>query len=57
MKGTEEERDRAKEEAQVARLVVVATDDAKARGKEARRKTEAEAALLEVKRTSCWRSR
>ena len=52
MKGTEEERDRAKEEAQVARLALLTTGEAKARAEETRRKAEEETAHLEVKRMS-----
>ena len=52
MKGVEEERDRAKEEAQVARLAIVATGDAKAWVEEAKHKAKAETAHLEVERTS-----
>ena len=62
----EKESDRAKEEAQVARLVVVVVGDVKARAEddldrsqsalvaaeEAKRKAKAETACLEVKRTS-----
>ena len=39
MKGAKEERNRAREEAQVARIDVVATGDAKARAEEAKRVT------------------
>ena len=52
MKGTEEEQDRAKEEAQVARLATVAAGDAKEHAEEARGKAVVETALLEVERTS-----
>ena len=49
MKGTEEERDGAMEEAQVARLALLAAGEAKAREEETRHKAEAETAHLEVK--------
>ena len=52
MKGTKEERDKAEEEAQVARLDIVATGDAKTWMEEARRKAKAETTRLEVKQTS-----
>ena len=64
--GTENERDRVKEEVEVAQLVVVATSEAKARAEddlarvqsalataeEVKRKSEVETTRLEVKRTS-----
>ena len=52
MKGSNKERDRAKEEAQVARLAIVVAGEGKARAEEARRKAEAETAHLEVERMS-----
>ena len=52
MKGIEEEWDKAKEEAQVARLDVVAASDAKTQAEEARSKAEAKTARLEVEQTS-----
>ena len=66
MKGVEEERDRAKEEAQVAQLAIVAIGEGKAwaeddlaqaqgalaAAEEAKRKAEAESSLMEVERTS-----
>ena len=52
MKGAEKLRDKAKEEAQVARLAVVTTGDPKAQAEEAKRKAEAETAHLEVEQMS-----
>ena len=46
------ERDRAKEEAQVARLAVVVAGDAKALMEEAKHKAEVKSARLEVEQTS-----
>ena len=52
MKGIEEDMDRAKEKAQVARLASVAVGDTKAWVEEARHKAEVETARLDVERTS-----
>ena len=52
MKGTEEERDMAMEEAQVAQLVFITAGEAKAWTEEARCKAEAETTRLEVEQTS-----
>ena len=52
IKGAKDERDKAKEEAQVPRLAAVIAGDAKARVEEAKSKAEAETTRLEVKWTS-----